>query len=269
MANQKKYLLPEIVQKKSVVESIKSAAAQNVKQNFDPWLKKALIAASQSQQIVDYCSTENGALKVVGELAKAASAGMQIGGMYEQGYLTIISGKPAFIAKDSGMAFESTYGPGAVLKHPPTIIEVYEADVFRFENGVVKHECDPFADRGKIIGYYAKLDYKSGISEYEFCSMQKVEKIKEKMGLANRSSWKNWPDEMSKKTAAKQILKKATAMSDGLANMIENESEYEEPETIEERAADRLDDIIDVTPEPEPENEPEPEVELDEEEPII
>lgn len=270
MAQQKKYYLPEVIKKTDVIEK---AATPEIRKNMEPWLKKALVSISQDRQLYDYCTTEQGAMTVAAELAKAASSGLQIGGLYEQAYVALINGKPGVIVKDSGMLFISTYGSGAVLKHPPQIIEVREADKFQFSDGEITHDFSPFADRGKIVGYYAKLEYKTGVSEYEFCSIQQVERIKQKMNLASRSAWKNWSDEMAKKTAAKQILKKATKMSDGLANMyesfVDDEPGYTEQADISERAASRLDDIIDVTPEYIPETEPEQEPEIEDNEAVI
>lgn len=106
--------------------------------------------------------------------------------------------------------------------------EVCEHDSFEYELGDNKriHHVPNPTDRGKTIGYYAVVKYSDGATDFEYMTMQDVNKVKatSKSAGAGYSPWQTWPDEMGKKTAVKRLMKRVP-MSVEMAELMKADNE--------------------------------------------
>jgi recombination protein RecT len=101
--------------------------------------------------------------------------------------------------------------------------EVCEHDSFEYELGDSKHihHIPNASDRGNTIGYYAVVKYSDGAADFEYMTMQDVNKVRASSKTADKSysPWKSWPDEMGKKTAVKRLMKRVP-MSVEMAELV-------------------------------------------------
>jgi recombinational DNA repair protein RecT len=257
---------------------IQKIAAPNVGGNFETWKTRALVEISNRDELKTVLQSREGIFSVYKALSKAATMGLQIGGQFPHAYLVPMGGKAQLVVTAEGYAFASAHGPGAVLANVPKLVRVHEKDTLRIDEtaGTVRHEFDAFGDRGKLVGYYMRLEYRDGHTEVSNITRAEVEGVAKAYSQKNGPAWSKSPEAMNDKIAAKQLLKKPVREAEGLA-MLMSLDEYEAPEysppprDIAERMADRLDDSM-RTVEPEPvseEAEPEPEHDPDEPKPIF
>lgn len=86
---------------------------------------------------------------------------------------------------------------------------VYSNDEFYFRFGTdQKLEHSPtLKDRGDMVGVYAIAIFKDGSSQFEVLSKEEVDKIRNTSKMANSLPWKNFYDEMARKTAIRRLFK--------------------------------------------------------------
>ena len=85
---------------------------------------------------------------------------------------------------------------------------VYENDSYTW-NGIDKmptHEADPFSERGEVKGGYCVAKLPDGSVMVENMSRAEMDKI-ESTSKAKAGPWKQWPDEMRKKSVTKRASK--------------------------------------------------------------
>lgn len=260
---------------------IMKVAAPNVNGQFDTWRTRAIVEVSSRDELKDVINTKSGVLSVFRGLTKAATMGLQIGGQFPHCYLVPKEGKAMLVTTADGYAFASVHGPGAVLENVPQLMKVFEKDTFSVDAaaGTYTHNFSPFGDRGKLIGYFMKLDYRNGHSEIPFISRKEVEDIsnhystKEYANGKKAPAWMKSPEAMLDKIAVKQLLKKPVKESEGLAMMLSAEDDAEampsdssapDLRDVTERMADRLDGAAETyTEASEPESEPLPKKPVD------
>ena len=86
--------------------------------------------------------------------------------------------------------------------------KVCENDQFAVNKGVLeRHEINYFANRGKVIGYYALIQFKDGAEKLEVMSYEEVMKIKKRSKAAHSGPWITDEDEMGKKTVFRRACK--------------------------------------------------------------
>lgn len=245
-------------------------AASNVSKDWTAWSQRALVHVSTNDDLRPVLQTKKGIFSIYKELAKAAQMGLQIGGQFPHAYLVPFQGKVGLIITADGYTFSAAHGPGAVLKYPPKVHVVHENDDLRINEAAGEYEfnTEPFGERGKVVGYFTKLEYRDGRIEIPTVTREAVESIAKNYGNTNSPAYKKSPEDMYYKTAAKKLLKKAAAESEGLAMLYDVEM-AEPPEDdyaerpVSERVASRTDTIIGQYEEPEEE----PEEEIEEQEP--
>lgn len=235
---------------------IHKIAAPNVAKVFDVWKARALVEIAGSEAMRDVIKTRAGLYSVYQGLAKAATAGLQIGSHVPQVYFVPKNGRAVMILTKEGYAQIATYGPGAVLREYPALHKVYEKDTFRIDEAArsYDHGYEPFNDRGKLLGFFTVLEYKDGRKTLPHILHTKVRQIQSDYKLSEKSpAWRKSPDEMDEKTAMKWLLREPMRESAGLAMLEESESEYVGPETpapdmrdVTERVGDRLDEKIEA-----------------------
>lgn len=274
---------------------MQSIAAPNVQKNFDTWSQRAIVEMTSREELAPVLACKTGVFSVYKILAKAATMGLQIGGQYPQAYLVPKkkngNSEAILVPTAEGLAFISAHGPGAVLTSIPELVRVYEQDEFRLDKAAatVKHvPANPFGDAGKLAGYYMILHYTDGHTEVQTIARKKVESISEAYSTktfpsGDAPAWKKSPEEMFDKIAAKQLLKKPSKESEGLAMLMSlddyDAQEYTPPaedppmRDVTERASKILDKATptgngrDPDPTPEPKSAPAPEPKQDEKKP--
>ncbi len=249
---------------------IKAIAAPNVNGGWETWSKRALVEIANREELAPVLATRQGIFSVYKCLAKAATMGLQIGGVFPQAYLMPKEGKAVLVVTAEGYAFGAAHGPGAVLRSTPELLRVYEQDKFLIDQkaGKIEHSYDPRKDRGKLCGWYMRLEYTDGHVEIPYVATEKVKQIIANYSRQNDSkgnlmpSFAKSPEEMEDKTAAKRLLRKPAKEAEGLAMLLSLEAEPEEDQppmrTVTDRVGDRLDRAAEaLKPKPDPTPPPE------------
>jgi recombination protein RecT len=94
---------------------------------------------------------------------------------------------------------------------------VYSGDEFRYELGDeerIEHRPNLFGDRGEPIAVYAVAHTKDGGIYREIMSTKDVEKVRAVSRAKNNGPWKEWWDEMARKTVIRRLAKRLPMSSD-------------------------------------------------------
>lgn len=241
-----------------MASELKEIAAPNVSGNLSVWQKRAIVWITGNDDLMQkVCNSRAGLLSVYQGLARAATMGMQAGGNFPHFYLVPKDGKATFVPTSDGLSFAATYGTGGVLARPPKLVKVYENDTLKISesSGEFEHVFDPRKDRGRMALYLMRLEYKDGRREIAYVTAEKVRKISDaystkEFGSGKKApAWSKSEEEMLDKIAAKKLLKKAVAESEGLSMLITAEEEdmpepYVPPVDVGQRVTSRLDQIM-------------------------
>ena len=260
---------------------IQAVGADNLKESkaFETWKMRALVEVSTNEALQKYnvLGTRPGLFSVYQALAKSANMGLQFGGHFPQAYLVPKEGKAVLIVSEEGLAFIATYGPGAVLRVKPELHEVFEKDRFSIDDALreYQHEYAPFAERGKLIGYFTVLEYKDGRKQIPYILQSKVRQIEAAYGGEKNQAYEKAIEQIDRKTAMKAMLRPVAKEAEGLAMAYSLEESKPEPamRDVTERTVSRLQKATDalgpehttpgaVEPQPEtgtPQAAPEPE----------
>jgi len=88
---------------------------------------------------------------------------------------------------------------------------VYEKDHFEIEMGSERklvHRPDPFAtDRGKVVGAYAVAVLEDGSKSWTIMSRRDLDQARAASKAKNSPAWRDWPDEMFKRSVIKRARK--------------------------------------------------------------
>jgi len=107
---------------------------------------------------------------------------------------------------------------------------VYTGDTFDFwldENGEhLSHRPELVGERGEPIGVYALARTKDGESVIEWMRVSDVEKVRKASRAANGGPWKDWWEEMAKKTAIRRLFKRLPKSTDRLDQAIERDNQF-------------------------------------------
>lgn len=152
---------------------------------------------------------------------------------------------------------------------------IYEKDTFEWEQGFderIVHK--PFfpGDRGKPVGVYAIAKFKDGSRQFEVLDIPAIEKIRSSSKSGQYGPWKDWWDQMARKSAFKRLAKWLPLDAD-VEDLIEYDNQAEridvEPDPVHavdvtpKKRTSKLDAIVQEEPAPEvieaePVKEPEP-----------
>jgi recombinational DNA repair protein RecT len=245
---------------------LSTVAAPTIRKDFDTWTKRALVEISSRTELADVLQTRKGLFSIYRGLVKFATMGLQIGGHFPHAYFMPKAGEAVPVVTAEGFSFSAAHGPGAVLTYPPELVRVYEQDKLVIDQaaGMVKqHDVSPFGERGKLIGWYMKLQYIDGHVEISFITAEKVDDINKMYSTKETSTgktmpaWAKSPEEMRDKTAAKQLLKKPAKEAEGLAMALTADDVEEEPSAdVRDRVSARMgavDAKFEIGPPPAPE----------------
>ena len=116
---------------------------------------------------------------------------------------------------------------------------VHANDAFKYNpamDDVPNHSPDWFGDRGEMIGVYAVAKMKDGGTVVEVMSMEQINKVRSVSRSSGKGPWKDWPEEMAKKSVLRRIAKYLPSSAD-IDQVFEHDNE-----------GFTLDEPIDVTP---------------------
>lgn len=168
------------------------------------------------------CSTES----LLSSIMQAAQMGIEVDGRH--GHLI-----PRWSSKKN--CYEATFQPDykgivALVRRSPEVQDIYadvvcEHDVFKITKGLHRdlvHEIDIRADRGAIIGAYGVIQYRGGVSSFEFMARKEIEtqhrdrseSWKAHVSKGYDTPWKTDEGEMYKKTAILRVSKLADISPD-------------------------------------------------------
>jgi recombination protein RecT len=155
------------------------------------------------------CTTES----LLGAIMQAAQMGLEPDG--RQGHLI-----PYFNSKTgkTECQFQADYkGLVGLVRRNSDVEDIYadlvrDKDKFEIKKGLHRdlvHEIDIRAERGDVIGAYAVIKYRGGVTGFEFMSKQEIDEIRKRSKSANAGPWVTDFGEMAKKTVIKRLLKLA------------------------------------------------------------
>lgn len=100
---------------------------------------------------------------------------------------------------------------------------VHEKDTFSYNpamEDVPNHKPDWFGERGEMIGVYAVAKMKDGGTVVEIMNKEQLDKVRRVSRSGNdkdgspKGIWKQWPEEMAKKSVLRRIAKYLPSSSD-------------------------------------------------------
>jgi hypothetical protein len=74
-------------------------------------------------------------------------------------------------------------------------------------NPVLEHFPAMSGDRGELLGAYNVIHYKDGFRDFEFMTAANLNKRRQSSKSKNSPAWRDWSDEMNKKTVIRNHLK--------------------------------------------------------------
>jgi recombination protein RecT len=107
---------------------------------------------------------------------------------------------------------------------------VYEKDPFKYwvdEKGEhLNHEPNIMSpDRGGPVGVYALATTKDGAVYIEVLTFEDIEKIRNSSRSKDSGPWKDWPEEMARKSAIRRLSKRLP-MSTDLEEVIQHDDQF-------------------------------------------
>lgn len=106
---------------------------------------------------------------------------------------------------------------------------VYEKDYFSVRYGT-SHGLDhqpAVSDRGEAVGYYAIVNYRSGGFDFEYMSVDDVDKHRKKYVADSRgqSIWDTSPEEMGQKTVVRRLCRRLSLCPEAQSQSLREEHE--------------------------------------------
>lgn len=231
--------------------ALMEAAAPNVKADGN-WITRTKLELLAKPDTSGLMTTKKGVETALTAIIRAATVGINFGGSKPQAYFVPTDGGIRLDVSQFGYCAVATFGPGAVLSQVPELIVVHQNDGIRIDQGtgrVIFPEggIDPFRDRGPLVGWVMRLDFKDGRqSEVRYITLPEVQKIARDHGNTSAPSYKKDEPQMFEKIAVKQMLKRVFAEAEGrsqanLADLMD-EPKYDEPPAINRDPASRMAD---------------------------
>jgi recombination protein RecT len=160
---------------------------------------------------------------------------------------------------------------GEITRFEQTI--VYQHDRFNIRFGDrphIHHEPVDLNDRGKPIAVYSVAQFRDGTLSREVMTVEEIEKVRAVSRTAHDGPWKQWWEEMARKTVARRHAK-VLPMSTDVAALLarEGDEDFNDPSppatvavrpvaAARPRLAETLDHLASSRPGPAEANQPEP-----------
>lgn len=190
----------------SVEDDFKLAASKTkTPLSFDTEVRFALAALvdGPSAEYMQKCSIES----ILNALTNVAVVGLTINPAMKLAYLVPRDGKVVLDISYIGLIKLAT-DTGSILAAKAEL--VYENDLFEYKGPFEKpvHKLNPFkrAERGELVGVYIIAKLHTGFDQIDTLDMEEINKIRDK-SKAKSGPWKDWFEEMVKKTGIKRAAK--------------------------------------------------------------
>jgi recombination protein RecT len=185
--------------------------------NAERLIKLVIMAAEKNPKILT--CTQGSIYQAV---MTAAELGMDISGTLGEAYLIPYGTTCTFMLGYKGMT-KLARQSGDIARIDSDV--VYSNDHFVYQKGtspVLNHTPCIDGSRGEMVGAWALVEYKNGGGiETEFLDAGELAKIRRANRMSGSGPWKDWHDEMAKKSAIKRVLKTATMSSDVWSRAVE------------------------------------------------
>lgn len=196
-------------------ESIKGVMPSHRK--VDRLIKLVLVAAEKNPKILS-CTQGS----IYQSVMTSAELGLDISGTLGEAYLIPYGTTCTIIIGYKGMA-KLARQSGEIARIDSDV--VYTNDHFVYRKGtapILDHSPCVSGDRGTLLGVWALVEYKYGGGvETEFLGREEIDKIRRASRSSGAGPWKDWFDEMAKKSAIKRVLKTASMSSDTWQRAVE------------------------------------------------
>lgn len=223
---------------KALLHSAEGRIAEIIPKHIDAdrLLKLALVAANQNPRILN-CSQES----VIQAVMRSAELGLDCSGTLGEAYLVPYGNTLQFLPGYRGLV-KLARQSGEVKRVEAQV--VHENDHFVYRQGtelVVDYRPCYSGDPGPAIGAYALIQFKDGACQAEYMRRDEIEKVRAVSKAANNGPWKDWEEEMWKKTVLRRLMKTAPLSSERYAKVIEYDNEGFDLQAVKNRVSETED----------------------------
>jgi recombinational DNA repair protein RecT len=236
--------LEKVVKDRST--EIWKAKADYLMTNKEAWFKRALLEISESDQLAEIASAEEGVQSIMSCLRKALQMGLMIGGIVPHASLVPFNSKSGdkWIKKAVLVPSFEGYRFIACSGKNPVILDIEVRAVYQkeaehldidFGKGTVTgHRVVLDGDRGDLVGVYGLITHIDGRQSVDWMPKKEIDRIRDTYSKghqayvdkkASSSIWVTEYDKQAIKTAGKQFLKKYASQKESLEMAFEEESQ--------------------------------------------
>lgn len=170
----------------------------------------------QQSEALRKCSRES----IYLALLACAVTGLEPGALKGEAYLVPFAGKAQFMVGWKGIVKQARRS-AHVLGLTSNVVR--ERDVFELDLGTgnrIRH-IPASGDRGDVIGSYAFANMGNGVFEIEYLDREDLERIRKVADSRGKPSaaWRDWPDQMSRKSAVRRLGKRLPLGADYFAGL--------------------------------------------------
>lgn len=173
-----------------------------IAEDLKPRFYRACVTAINSNPKLQGCDRSS----LLGAFYQCSTLGL-LPNVYGQAYIIPYGGKAQFQIGYNGYL--------EIVRRSNEISSVYAEAVYSNDKFFpklgtkreIEHECDIFKDRGGIVAFYTVAHYKRGGCDLTIMSRAEVDKIRSKSPSKDSPSWKDYYEEMGKKTCLKRLCK--------------------------------------------------------------
>lgn len=183
-------------------------------------IKLALVAATKTPKLLQ-CTQES----VIQAVMTSAELGLDISGTMGEAYILPYGQTATFQLGYKGMV-KLARQSGEIARIEAEV--VYSNDHFVYRKGlnpVLDFDPVVVGDRGEAVGAYALIEYVRGGIEADYMHITEIEKVRKVSKAGGSGPWRDWWDEMAKKTVIRRLLKRATLSTEKMARAFEIDNE--------------------------------------------
>lgn len=113
----------------------------------------------------------------------------------------------------------------------------------------LKHKPVLWGDKGKAMGVYCLAQLKDGTKQIEIMNVDEINKVRESSQVKNGGPWRDWWDEMAKKTVIHRMVKRLpqAKREDAIEARDESVSFLKRPAFTHQNTPSRIEQIVEVS----------------------
>jgi len=223
---------------KALLHSAEGRIAEIMPKHISPdrLLKLALVAANQNPKILN-CTQES----VIQAVMRSAELGLDCSGTLGEAYLVPYGRSLQFIPGYRGLV-KLARQSGEVKRVEAQV--VHENDHFEYRQGtelVVDYRPCYSGEPGPAIGAYALIQMADGTCQADYMRRDEIEKVKGVSKAASNGPWRDWEEEMWKKTVLRRLMKLAPLSSEKYQKIIEYDNDGYDLQAVKNRVSETED----------------------------